>query len=695
MRTFGYIDAHCGSGKTDAALAYAIKQVDNGDRVLFIQPTIALIKSSIARLEQLGYREAVVTINSDPHKNVTRAVMNFLDNSFDEGILFLTSAVWPLASRRDLKGWECIVDETPNIAMKTSFRSPNLHHLMTDHLSLACVEGGCYSQLIVNDFSELKQLRKDSFRDDGLSHLSQTLGYLLNKVPTYVRTADYEGLLDGSCSKIDLYHVYEPSMYQNFRHVTFVSANFTESQLYHIWSKQGIEFRARRPMGFKKLSSVHPAAVGEALDIYYLCERWSKGIKSKPDTKTIYETEFKRAAREIFGEDPFIYTVNKGDNQRLFEGVAGAQFVSPAPFGLNSFRHIHNAAVFAHFNLSSDEVSFRREVCKLESDDLFDLINKVNYYQFVCRTSLREVPSASQVIPPKEIIVMDKDMALYLQQKFPGSRVHKFNSELIAAIPDSKSGRKSASGKPASAAERTKNSRDKTNLLLANQFLALLQTSANAGTGLSAGTCNEIPLESNCLVTGEGEGWSCALISKVNSVKIKAVTIANIEELVSELRCKSKRKLASKGMNSLFNVTRFIEEFGEPRGKCLTDVVCSYAILQDMDSETNCCPYAYAALYPGLEMLLYSSFNSTLEHKRWRGVIPLSRPVTQPEYHQIAKDLLWLSKLKGFPFDRAKKQPNDFMYLPCHGPCEEAFFFEHFKQGRKPLDVDRWLLHGK
>jgi hypothetical protein len=111
----------------------------------------------------------------------------------------------------------------------------------------------------------------------------------------------------------------------------------------------------------------------------------------------------------------------------------------------------------------------------------------------------------------------------------------------------------------------------------------------------------------------------------------------------------------------------------------------------DMDSELNCCPMAFSEFCSGLEMVLYSSFSSSVDRRRWRVVIPFSRSVTENEYNLIAKDMLKLSLDGGFPFDD-KKRANDFMYLPCHGANEDAFFFKHVAGGiRKPLDVERWF----
>jgi hypothetical protein len=134
-------------------------------------------------------------------------------------------------------------------------------------------------------------------------------------------------------------------------------------------------------------------------------------------------------------------------------------------------------------------------------------------------------------------------------------------------------------------------------------------------------------------------------------------------------------------------------EGDKPRGKKRKDVLYSNAILMDMDSkEKNCCPVEFASAFSGVEMVIYSTFSSTKERRRWRAVIPLSRSVSSEEYLSIASKLIHLAGTMGFPFDPSKKNASDFMYLPCQSEDKDASFFRHFAgEGRYMLDVDGWL----
>jgi hypothetical protein len=204
--------------------------------------------------------------------------------------------------------------------------------------------------------------------------------------------------------------------------------------------------------------------------------------------------------------------------------------------------------------------------------------------------------------------------------------------------------------------------------------------------------CNEIALGNRqryiIKEINEGKRWSLSEIGNIYDMNIRTHHVDGFDEIVSLLKQYSSRYVIKKEMNQLFNMT----EFGSEPNRQRSNVRHSDALLLDMDSVMNCCPKAFADFCSGLEMVLYSSFKSAVDHRRWRAVIPFSRKVTEVEYNHIAKDMIELSKINGFPFDKQKVRANDFMYLPCHGKNEDAFFFEHVSgEERKQLDVDLWL----
>lgn len=691
-----YIDAICGAGKTEAAIRHVIRMVNTRhQKFVLMMPTIRLIEQTEKRFQALGYKGPLTAIHGDNGDAiVSKRIHAFFDQSEASGVLLITVDAWRWVKGRCVNDWHLIVDECPAVFRVSSIQSKSIRDRILPHLGVSPHEASSHPVVSIRKGSgtAIKRLLDESRTDAAMACLRSTLERLYLGDKTYVTAKNFEAFSAGNADSVTLYHVMPPSVFRGFKSVTMMGANFTHSEVYQLWSRWGVRFERRDGFrGQSPLPSLHSEAIGKQLDIYYLCEDFSAAFKGKH--KETLEAEFRRAVIEVFEGKEFIYTINGADDPYVLEGVPNGKFVKPKAHGQNSYRHIDCAAIFAHFNLSTDQAGFLRSVFDSDWMTLWDLRNLDIYYQFVCRTSLREEPSAFSDVTPKKIIVMDKGMALWLKSLFPGSRVHEFASEAIKALPVPLVGRPKKSS-ALSGAERAKKSRAKKKafgdvrklMILKGQWINEAQKSHESRNG------NTLIRESVTRVTEEKK-WPVSSVGGYYTKDVATIYVVGFGGLVDMLREAHERELQLKEDNQLFNVTEFISEAGLPRGRKLTDVRYSHAILMDMDSkDKDCCPFEFASALSGLEMVIYSTFSSTVERKRWRVVLPLSRPVSEKEYRSIASDLIRLAEDMGFPFDHSKKRANDFMYLPCHSTDRVASFFRHFNgEGRCLLDVDGWL----
>lgn len=697
MYTIRYIDSICGGGKTDSAIKRMINGVARGRKYVLLQPKISLIQQTKLRFEELGYQGPLEPIYSEKGaETVTKRIHAFLDRPDASGVLIATIQAWEAIQRRAMHEWDLIVDECPTIFRVSKIETQRLKNDLMDHLIIEDEKDG-YSEVKIRPGSEhqLKNLERIAAKDKAYLTHYETTKYLNLKTKTWVKSECLESFLKGSADTLTFYHVTSKKLFEGFRSVVIMGANFTHSELYLLWRHLGVHFKKVDGFHGMPLPVAHDKAVGEKLDIYYLTVDWSKFIKQKQ--YDIYENEYKRAIKDIFGSKPFIHTMNDGDNPLLLQSFGNGTYVSPKAHGDNHHIKIDNAAIFAHFNISKDQASFLHNKFKLPFKIIWDIRNIDIYYQFVCRTSLREVPSAMSDVSYKKIIVMDKDMAHYIQEKFEGSRIHKFESDLIAKIEHPKKGRKLTGLRPASGAERMKKHRAIRTLEDMSRKLEIL----TGGYGKSNYTkkpdlCDEMILLRSDRVDTESRGWSVSILGKLDGDNYEQSPMGGFDDIVSYLKDQSQRYIESKHKNALFNITKFTPQSGDKQRRRIEDVMYSNAILMDMDSEQNHDPEEFAKFFSGIEMVIYSSFQSSQTRRRWRVVVNLSRAVTEAEYNRIAKDLLTINAVYGYDFDR-KMRANDFMYLPCRGENGDAFFFQHYRDdSRKPLDVDSWLgIEGK
>jgi hypothetical protein len=85
-------------------------------------------------------------------------------------------------------------------------------------------------------------------------------------------------------------------------------------------------------------------------------------------------------------------------------------------------------------------------------------------------------------------------------------------------------------------------------------------------------------------------------------------------------------------------------EFRDPQGRpgygyrCRANVIRAHAVVLDMDDGTPLDTITSA--FEGLYLIMHSTFSATVQHPRWRIVLPLDRPVNADEYDRMWR---WLA----------------------------------------------------
>ncbi len=692
-----YISAPAGSGKTELLTDFVIELANDHSKVILIQPTIALINQTEERIKTKGFQGTLKCVTSETApSNVVKEIHAFLSTiEPDSGcILILTFAAWKMVHRRNVNGWRLIVDECPNVFHYVSIHAKFTHNHITDNLETEDYEKDGYARLIPKTDACKKALigfSEKAKQDRALEMLRPIVSNLHDNVVTYVKPDTYEKLLSGEGSLLTTYNVVKPRVFAGFKQVIILSANFEDSEFYNIYKHYGVQFEPHRGLRDRILPSVHPPEVGQALDIYYLVDDWSIGKRREKQRRAVYEAEFKRAIKEKIDGRPFIYNINSSDNQSFFEGLANAIRVPAYPHGLNKFRNTDCVAIYSIFNNSADRVDFLNAKCGIDKTFAWNITNFNYIYQIACRSSLRLWPSDSEEIHPKIVIIMDKDSAEYLHNKFPGSKLHKFCSPKIDQIATKEPGRK-PSGLTNS--ERVKKTRALSKEMNIDACLSALQNRAiHMSPSASPEIRNEIALNEIDSVDNkiEEEKWPINILGTIKGYVSDIIYVDGYDAFCDHMAKVSERHIFDKAKNMLINATEFVGEGSLPPNRKLESVVKAPAIWLDMD-KGNKCPFEFAELCSAVEMLIYSSFNSAAGERKWRVVIPLKRWVSREEYNKIAKLLHRAFEMKGFSFDSSKKQSNDFFYLPCHGKHEDAFFFQRFEgDGRSFLDPDNLL----
>lgn len=121
---------------------------------------------------------------------------------------------------------------------------------------------------------------------------------------------------------------------------------------------------------------------------------------------------------EGFQGQQLLYLTSKNTERQVDAQLAlivGEQLPN-APWGLNCYQHVHNAAILSALNPTPAHLKFLQSQ-KLSSLAARNAMFHSQIHQAIMRTSLRDLQSTALV----SVILLDLKSAMAVSQKFPGS----------------------------------------------------------------------------------------------------------------------------------------------------------------------------------------------------------------------------------------------------------------------------------
>lgn len=215
--------------------------------------------------------------------------------------------------------------------------------------------------------------------------------------------------------------------------MTFASAHFDQSLLYHAWKAQGIEFIEDRKLGANLAFREHQN--GHLLTIKYaLPGLWSKHRRDQAGIEKVIIDAFRK---ELSGL-PFLWQQNKDrELTNPFSGMEGAMQLPRVPHGLNEYLGFHNAAILSASHLTPDHCAFHKAMWNLTNAQVTSATHLMVVYQAVMRSSLRDPENSDR----KLILLPDQNTATSLAGFFPGSQLSCLDVDLTSVAAPKKRGR--------------------------------------------------------------------------------------------------------------------------------------------------------------------------------------------------------------------------------------------------------------
>ena len=206
-----YVNAIAGAGKSHVSLHAAHEEVLNGSWLLFVVPTVALIKEAATKFRELSPHIEPECIHHETASIVGAALMESLKERPKGGrILFITWSAFlslPFFPGREL--WSVFVDEIPQVAKVDDLVIPTSHVHLTPYIE-ARPMGPVWGRVVVRNQGALRKLSetKDASFENSLVPVARTL--LSPKWTSYTRVAPFNALVNGKGKKLTLHSVLRP-----------------------------------------------------------------------------------------------------------------------------------------------------------------------------------------------------------------------------------------------------------------------------------------------------------------------------------------------------------------------------------------------------------------------------------------------------------------------------------------------------
>ena len=375
MTTYFSVSAPLGSGKTTAAIEFAGYAAQAGEKIVIAQPSLKLINQSIQQFRERWPDLDARAIHSETTDNVAREITSHAKLSSSGEVLFVTHAALmqcPYWDRRT--DWHLVIDEAPQVFYHVEFTLPDEYQRLLPTLETVPYNIR-YSRLLPGDVALLERIAENP-KGDQVRAIFQEFARVLtsHKWEMFVLSEQFERFQSGQVTdgKLLVFGLVDPLIFDGFADVTMMSANREQTVAYQHLVQHGHSFAPHKAItrGLRYTKHMN----GDHLTVHYAVDgNWSKHRRDKPvpvggETYTVNDL-IVAGALDLFGDEEFVWLANKDIEDARPFGDRGTMLPHTA-HGLNTYQHIHNAAVLPALNPTPALYCFLDEVAHLDPDEV-------------------------------------------------------------------------------------------------------------------------------------------------------------------------------------------------------------------------------------------------------------------------------------------------------------------------------------
>ena len=723
MNPLYYVIGVTGSGKTTLAMKHAINHpttnffialpsiqaIDEKANELFDLLDSAGVKRPVKRFYSRQGQEMSVVEQIARHVEATPR---------DAGsIIFITHRAFAMISHwYHADRWHGIIDEVPCISYSFSEPLPDNRHLLLDKLHMSpFAENDRYSIVDAKDIEEIKHIAVNP----GGDRVNRIFQDLCEKLTTsspwqvFWETKQIEQFRTGKITKPTIHALMHPSKFMGFASMTIMGADLMDSIFYHYYRKLGVEFRENRKISATvkqycaskgRRHDVH--SNGNRLTILRLTDRpWSKSLRKmlidhEGHQRTVMET-YKLAINERTRGIPKIWL---GNNDMQHGEIDGTRLPG-MPQGFNQFQHYDCFVMLSALRPDKSHVKFLQDMTGMTERQIRRAIASQVAIQAMGRGSIRN-PDVEQ---PFLFICPDKDTSDDVEAKYAGCQTgFLLGYDPVPAQKPPAGGRPpkyatDVERKAAKAAQdRIADLRYRTRKNSSLQD-GILLTNPDTSIGVASSRIHSMAvsdLDAMATLWPEMNGIAGFSLShwrhKGDNIGTGCDAFTPATMFAATLRRWQGWEYSKKEKVPMYSPTLFAAELDPIKNRGKENALVMRGLVLDIEHGAISSE-EFPAIFPDLQMLIYSSFNHTKDNPRYRICIPTTHFVTP----QINEVICWtlahkLSKLgygdKGSErphgLDTGKFEGTSMFYRPSHRPG--MFLNEHLTD-RRPLNPYQWI----
>ncbi len=698
MNPLYYVVGVTGSGKTTLAMKHAIEHP--ATNFFIALPSIQAIEEKADELYDLldaaGQRRPVKTFYSrqGQEMSVVEQIAKHIEaTSRDTGsIIFLTHRAftmmphWYHADR-----WHGIIDEIPGISFSFSEPLPDNRHLLLDKLHMSpFADNNRYSIVDASDVEEVKRIAINRGNDKVSSIFQDLCEKLVPSSPWQVfwETEQIEQFRSGKISKPTIHALMHPAKFMGFASMTIMGADLHDSIFYHYYKRLGVEFRENRKISAMvkqhcaskgKRHDVH--SNGNRLTILRLTDRpWSKSLRKMlvehQDREYPVMELYRRAINARTKGVPKLWIANNDVPNAFIDGTR----LTGSPQCFNQFQDYNCCVMLSALQADDTHRFFLQAMTGMTSRQIGRAISSQIAYQALGRGSIRKPDSDD----PYLFICPDKDISDDIQDKYPGC-----TTGFILGYDPVPARKPRAGGRPPKYAtqEQRKAAKSEQDRLAnrdyrvrRNYLLEGVISPANDDTSIERVSSQihsmaAADLDAMATLWPAMNGIAGFSLShwrrKRDNIGTGCDAFTPAAMFAATLRRWQGWDYSEKEKVPMYSPTLFAAELDPIKNRGKENALIMRGVILDIERGAIS-PEEFPAIFPDLQMLIYSSFNHNKDNPRYRICIPTTHFVTP----QINEVICWtiVHKLMKLGYgDKDSQRPP--VWIPANStgpPCSIA-----------------------